>query len=262
MTEEVRVVCADPAGNITILVLDEINQGDRVTVANRLLGYPKWKAEQVGFVVPAVRGGAGRLEMMGGEFCGNAARSFGYYLATQREMSEGTLAVEISGTQKLLSVSADTVRHTAWTQMPIPHGVEQIRILDAEVFPMVRMDGILHVILEHRQPEERLTRFILEAVRRTYHPEALGVLYVNGSDMKPVVYVAATDTLVHENSCGSGSIAYAYYLAGRQLTGTCREAIRQPGGIIETTLVKEAGKVKVCKMGGRIELSAPVTVRL
>ena len=183
MTEEVRVVCADPAGNITILVLDEVNQGDRITVANRLLGYPEWKAEQVGFVVPAVHGGAGRLEMMGGEFCGNAARSFGYYLVSQRELSRGMVSVEISGTQELLPVSVDTVNHTAWIQMPVPYGMEQVRILGTEAFPMVRMDGILHVIIEHRRPDELLTGLILKAMRSMYHPEALGMLYVNGRDM-------------------------------------------------------------------------------
>lgn len=261
MAKEIRVVAANPAGNITILVLDEVNQGDRVTVANRLLGYPEWKAEQVGFVVPAQQGGEGRLEMMGGEFCGNATRSFGYYLAVQKKMRTGTVAVEVSGTAGLLTVSVDTKQHMAWTQMPVPYAIERLSGLDAGILPMVRMDGILHVIAEDIQPDTQTTEHILEYVRRAYAPEAAGIMYVHEKQMRPMVYVAATDTLVEENSCGSGSIAYAYYLARNQVTGVSREMFEQPGGCIETMIIKEAGEVRECRMGGVISISEPITVR-
>lgn len=262
MADEVHIVLADPAGNITLLVTDKIEQCDRVTIANRLLGIPDWKAEQVGFIVPSKMGGDGRLEMMGGEFCGNALRSFGYYMAVQKGLKQGVISAEISGAGEPLIVEADTERHIAWTQMPVPQRMDAVQIPGAGTYPFVVMDGIWHVILEHAVPSETLTECILNGIYAGENPEAVGIMYVQERQMTPVVYVAATDTLVHENSCGSGSIAYAYYLARNDITGTYHEKIRQPGGTIETALVKESGEVKRCSMGGRIGLSKPVTVRL
>ena len=72
---ELNVLRADPAGNITLFVLDPVPAGDRAGLAARLMAGSD--AEQVGFVCPPVMGGgcAGRMEMAGGEFCGNATRA-------------------------------------------------------------------------------------------------------------------------------------------------------------------------------------------
>ncbi len=262
MMQDVHVVVANPAGNITIMVLDEIRQNEKLYIATRLLGYPEWNAEQVGFVVSPVHGGMGRLEMMGGEFCGNATRSYGYYLAAVRGMTEGAVLVELSGTDALLQVDANLREQTAWTQMPVPHKIEQIYLSEIGTVPVIHMDGILHIIMEDIVPLDRMTQQIIEEMNRIYRPPATGVLYVQGQNLHPMVYVKATNTLVAENSCGSGSIAYAYYLARNTVTGICCASIEQPGGMIETEIVKEAGEIKTCRMGGQISMSAIMTVRL
>ena len=73
-----EIVCANPAGNITIFVLNPPRgKAERVQTAETLMVDPDLKAEQVGFVYPpATPSGLWRLEMAGGEFCGNASRSF------------------------------------------------------------------------------------------------------------------------------------------------------------------------------------------
>jgi diaminopimelate epimerase len=83
-----EIVIADPAKNITVLTLTPVPPEERARVAGALLNDPSLKAEQVGFVIPPPHGAPlwrgstlWSLEMMGGEFCGNAARSFGLYVA-------------------------------------------------------------------------------------------------------------------------------------------------------------------------------------
>ena len=267
---EINVIVADPAGNITLFVKNNIAKCDRVSVANQLLGNPLWKAEQVGFIAEPQMGGTGRLEMMGGEFCGNAMRSFGYYLASEQHMTKGSMQVEISGSTKLHSVDFDIEKHRAMAEMPVPMGMNSVIIPGVGILPVVEMEGITHVIAEGESPSETFTTQVLRFFYQkqgdnrdqNHTPEALGIMYADGLHMNPVVYVAATDSLVYENSCGSGSIAYAYYRAEDMMTGTRHERIVQPGGVIETTIVKEAGRVKQCLMGGPVELSEPVTVRL
>ena len=72
---ELEIVRADPAGNITVFVLSPVEDRDeRAAAVSALMADPALKAEQVGFVLqPLNVADPWRLEMMGGEFCGNAA---------------------------------------------------------------------------------------------------------------------------------------------------------------------------------------------
>ena len=63
--------------------------------------------------------------------------------------------------------------------------------------------------------------------------DAQGVLFVQGGRMTPLVYVPATDTRVWESSCGSGTVALAWYLARRFADGTHVFAFDEPGGRLE-----------------------------
>jgi diaminopimelate epimerase len=105
-----NIVRADPAGNITIFVLDQIEDPRlRLDLAKALLAEPSLKAEQVGFVSPpgypaGRKSPRWRLEMMGGEFCGNAARSFGLYVA--REAAAGGAAQGGTGDGRVAQTAA------------------------------------------------------------------------------------------------------------------------------------------------------------
>ncbi|MCL2271001.1 MAG: hypothetical protein FWC24_06635, partial [Treponema sp.] len=96
---EIEIARADPAGNITVFVLSRLGSAERARAAKALLADPDLKAEQVGFVTaPAVKEGIWRLEMAGGEFCGNASRSFGLLVAAECGLTgKHVLSVEISG---------------------------------------------------------------------------------------------------------------------------------------------------------------------
>ena len=73
---KVKIRVADPAGNITIFVMTPLERSQYAEAANQLLEQKKYKAEEVGFVEEK-EDGTLHMQMMGGEFCGNATRSFG-----------------------------------------------------------------------------------------------------------------------------------------------------------------------------------------
>lgn len=71
---KLNVLRADPAGNITLFVLDPIERERRAALAAELMRrLPDMKIDQVGFACPADADTDGRMEMMGGEFCGPPA---------------------------------------------------------------------------------------------------------------------------------------------------------------------------------------------
>lgn len=79
---KLHVVLADPAGNRTALVEERaVKESSKREISRRLLEDASLAIEQVGYFRMEGAGSPAHLEMMGGEFCGNAARSFGLFLA-------------------------------------------------------------------------------------------------------------------------------------------------------------------------------------
>ena len=107
-----NVLRANPAGNITLFVLDPVPSGDRADVAARLMSLPGSDVEQVGFLCPPLQGGQGRMEMAGGEFCGNATRAFGM-LTAQRLGGLSQVLVEVSGCPGPVTVDVDWTSRSA-----------------------------------------------------------------------------------------------------------------------------------------------------
>ncbi|MCB5943064.1 hypothetical protein LJB68_16170, partial [bacterium 210820-DFI.6.52] len=71
-----------------------IKKENYFSVSNDILNKSNLKAEQVGFVKRPIMDGEARLEMMGGEFCGNALRSFGMIISKNRSIEKGNVKVE------------------------------------------------------------------------------------------------------------------------------------------------------------------------
>lgn len=249
---------ADPAGNITAIVLSPTVPGDRVRISREILALGR--AEQVGFLTEPILGGDCRLEMMGGEFCGNAARSLGYLTAlTRHETGTHTLAVEISGAPAPVPVTTDLDRGRAWANMPLPLDLIRTEVV-GQAWPTVRCPGICHLIAE-RPPEAGFLAEALAALA-AFRPEAAGVMFLEGDKLTPAVYVRSTDSLVWESSCGSGSTACGWYLAQKAPDGQHTYRFREPGGVIETAVTKAEGSVTRVFMGGPLSLSEPAELEL
>jgi diaminopimelate epimerase len=289
-----EIITADPAGNITVFVLGQVRDRDRVV--RRIMADGDLRAEQAGFVVPPLSpAGRWRLEMMGGEFCGNAARSFGL-LAARLLGLEGKAAVtvETSGMDRPLTVRVDMdaapgpgapAAAVAGAPGPDPEGFggsaeldipgplrETSILLEGQTLPMLVFDGITHVIAPDMAPERGRFEAIKKAAEAACGPEAaeagaaaLGVMFWDRREqfMTPAVYVYRSETLVFESSCGSGSAALAVWLDREAASsaaaapgdrGEGRYSIRQPGGIIETRVARRDGGLSV-SIGGRVTLS-------
>jgi diaminopimelate epimerase len=92
--------------------------------------------------------------------------------------------------------------------------------------------------------------------------DALGVMFYDSQKqfICPAVYVAATDSLVFESSCGSGSAALAAWKAAELHDGEYRYDAAQPGGIIEVRVSKRAGEISGITIGGPVGLSTRMRV--
>ena len=249
-----RVLYADPAGNITAIVRGAASE-DRADIVREIL--KQNRAEQVGFEVQPQHGACGRLEMMGGEFCGNAARSFGFLKAAEQwESGVHTVGIEISGAEQIVSVCADLDAQTAFAQMPLPLECCSCEV-DGFAYPVVRMEGISHLIAENTEPSELFVSHALAAAKKLKW-DAFGILFLQKNHMTPVVYVKQSDSLVWESSCGSGSLACGWYLAKRMtgpIDGKTGFAFSQPGGRIDVELQVKDGTVLSATMGGSLRLS-------
>jgi histidine racemase len=100
---KIRTVQADPSGNITLFVLDPVPLEQRRDINEKLLSGDT-ALEQVGCL--SLVDGQPKVEMMGGEFCGNATRSAGAYALHTLGKKEGDFQVTCSGCSTPLPVHA------------------------------------------------------------------------------------------------------------------------------------------------------------
>jgi diaminopimelate epimerase len=258
------IVSANPAGNITIFVLNgqELGARERTEAVKCLLDDKTLRAEQVGFVYEPVKGGdLWRLTMMGGEFCGNAARSFGLLAAKKMGLhGKHRITVEVSGAARPVYVDVDCETGDAAAAIPPPH-TNSISIPQSASggLPVYQFDGITHVIAENTVPNEVSffkIKDLLEA-RNGKIQDALGVMFYDTAEnmMRPAVYVRATGTLIFESSCGSGTAALACCHFKDKPDGENIMPVHQPGGIITARIIKQGGEVKQIWIGGLVTIS-------
>ena len=126
---ELNILRADPAGNITIFVLDQVEKAQRAAIAEKIMAIPALKAEQVGYVCPAEDDADGHMEMMGGEFCGNATRAYGMYIARQKG-GLSSVKLRVSGCDHIVTAQVDLETGTARAEMPCPRSVQLVKVID------------------------------------------------------------------------------------------------------------------------------------
>ncbi len=255
---EMKIRVADPAGNVTIFVMSPVERKDYPAVSRELLCMEELHSEQVGFVEKH-EDGSFHMEMMGGEFCGNATRSFGYLLSMLSGKEEREVLVDVSGSDKQLKVAVDLEKGTARTQMPLPAGIREISV-ENEKFSMVMFDGICHIIVNAAPKSQEFVDEVIRQAKEVCICDAYGVMFLEGQKMTPVVYVESTTSMVWESSCGSGSMGAAVYLSKDAQDGEFAYELHQPGGIIEAFVKKEGGKVLSCEMGGPVTISEEMKV--
>ncbi len=258
---EYTVAVLDPAGNVTAIVCSDVPAAERARVAAQILRLPELGIEQVAFLTAPRSGGEIRLEMMGGEFCGNALRCAGFYQAL-RNGAQGKSCVfaEISGADGVQPVMADTAEGTASTVMPLPLSVQPAGWADVQA-TRVTFAGITHFVIDCAQPDETLVQ---RAIAAAPEASAVGAIFLDRAhgSIKPVVFVRETASCVAENSCASGSVATAVVLTADFADGITEIGIGQPGGTLEVGVQRTDGAVTGLSIGGAVRLTQTLTVTL
>lgn len=246
----IRYIPADPAGNLTGFVMTKVALRRRAALAARMMALCPEGFEQIAFVdEESLHTPLPRMDMMGGEFCGNATRAFALLAAGERG-ADGMreMRVSVSGADAPVRVALEG--QSAYADMPLPHEAVYAPICGRRV-PIVRMEGIDHAVLLDRAPSEGDARAVLAAMPSQ---DAQGVLFVQGRKMTPFVHVAATDTSVWESSCGSGSVALAWLLAQEKADGEHAFAFEEPGGTLSVRILMRGGQAVRAVMGGAVTL--------
>lgn len=244
-----EIVLANPSGNITALVKTNVAPTLRRKVAAALMRRDNLKIQQVAFITPPRFGAQGRIEMAGGEFCGNALRCFGYYLASQRGES-ATVRAEISGIDEVLSVAANLITQSAQASMPVPHKIESI-VLGANPSYLVWMQGIVHAVV-YSAPDPTLISELSKT--KVGLQKAFGIMFLQKEtmEMTPLVHVTEIATTVWEGSCASGSVAAAAVLSRELPGGLIKYTLSQPAGAISVSVFKETGHIRQIILDGKI----------
>lgn len=274
---QLHYVKLNPSGNTTVLILDPVPEDQLADVARRVMDGQSLCAEQVGFCRPAADSRAVlRMHMAGGEFCGNASRSFAVWLAlggletlgkayALRPMPQGgrKIDIEVSGHNGILSVDVQGNGSQngcfAAVDMPLPLAVEHGESRELGPYSMVRFEGITHLVLPAAAPDADLlpaARCLLRS--RGVQSMDLGLMFLDEKNarMTPLVCIEAVGSQVWESSCGSGSVAAACAMADRSGRDVCDLTLHQPGGSLCVSAEREGGRIIRARLAGDVAISS------
>lgn len=206
---------------MTALVTSAVPFSIRKKIADEIMK-TEAACEQVGFLS---FNDCVELDMTGGEFCGNAV-----------------MCAAAAGFLK--DKSADTVNSGQSMKVRICGAEYQVNVLqlsskdfECKLFTNTVPEGIKHTVVEGL-PEKKQAEAEIKALPGE---EAKGMMFLNGTDLIPLVYVPKADTLFWENSCASGSLAVGQYLY---------EKTKKP---VDVELSMPGGKLSVkCDEGGLV----------
>lgn len=267
---EIRFVKMNPAQNMTVLVESEVERGHHERVAQELMSYGSVFAEQVGFIEKPINQEAlARLQMMGGEFCGNATMSLAAFLASEKHLPSDETAqilLESSGLDGLVAVSVrpEEGQVRCWLELPPPVAISDVTLKSGDSLyqaTMVDFDGIIHFVLPFEPVVEEDMRSWAEANlinwAKDYRAEAVGLILFNQEkcSINPLVLVKPTATLIWERGCGSGSAAVGAVMAAKAQNFISSE-VSQPGGVISVTADYLKGRVSTITIGCSIKMAA------
>lgn len=267
---------ANPSGNTTIFVTSPVPRHLYSSIASMIMKPEYLASEQVGYIEPSKKVQNGfHLEMMAGEFCGNASRCFAAWqvmngiLQTNNNIDKTiSLNLDVSGTDSLLSayveITNDVHTYEVAVEMPLPKKVVLGKDQHLGEYGIVDFDGIVHVVLQDVTPAsqyiERASRLLNDS---GLSDSAVGLMFLNMKSrpisMTPLVYIRSLESLVWENSCGSGSSAVAAILAHKIHCDITRK-IRQPGGDLTVSVRWDDNQIRKIYLSGQIHFSSEGTL--
>ncbi|WP_405728429.1 hypothetical protein [Anaerotignum sp.] len=270
---ELKFIKASPTENMTLLIESPVPREKHLEVAEKLIAYGSVYAEQAGYIEePQDPRAEKRLQMMAGEFCGNASLSLAAALAEEKDLSVGEeteIVLEVSGADRLVNchLRKEEKGFFGKVAMPLPKAIEYKKfLLEGETYelPVVVFEGISHIIVP-------ASLWGAEGVRKAElaakewageMPAAFGILLFEEEkgECQPLVSVQGV-TLIWERGCGSGTSAVGAYLAmkaGKSLS----VSLKQPGGVMGAEVSVENGKITSLQITGKVSIVAKGTAYL
>lgn len=258
-----------PGGNDTMLIKGIVKESLRKPLNDIAMKfYPN--IEQVGFYSYSPIKKLGRLEMAGGEFCGNALRSLAYLLLKGKK---GEIRFKVSGVNRLLKAGVSR-KNIAYTQMPIMDGVSSVARLGNNLW-QVDLEGISHLItVSSKKLGPKKAKIIAKGLlKRTGLLEskpASGVMFIRQSkfnsetDSEPVVWVRDIQTFFYETACASGTAAIGLWSSLQDKNQNTTLQVKQPSGSFIKVKVQKAkaqftdvfieGSIKILKQRGKLSI--------
>ncbi|WP_213973882.1 hypothetical protein [Tepidanaerobacter acetatoxydans] len=238
-----------PAQNTTVLITSYCPRSYYSAVAEKAMNYDYLHAEQVGFIVPpSKKDSVIRLEMAGGEFCGNATLSAAAYVRYKGLNDKENFSIDVSGAAEPIRCRVEKVGTYYYNTSCIMPPAKRIDEMELELQGktikgyIVEFEGISHFVLEAKEEFVEYSE-VTHALKKAVDTNAIGVIpYETIRDdtykIKPFVHVKEINSNVFERGCGSGSLALGTYL--KRVRGISREIrVVQPGGVIRVGIADE-----------------------
>lgn len=233
-----------PGGNDTALVEGLVKEIKKRRYINDQIMRLYPRIEQVGFINNDLK--KPKLEMAGGEFCGNATRSAAFLILKGKP---GQIYIKVSGVKKKL-LAGVTNKFEAFAQMPIYKKPRIINDPNNSNGYIVELEGITQYInLSNDEIINVSEKKIKIKAKKTINKLCLnkylaaGVVYVSKNlSITPIVWVKKINTLFLETACGSATVAVGQILAMKKSSSIKNISIGQPSGLSIKVSVNFDGK--------------------
>lgn len=256
----------DPTGNITGLVENPVDESLRAFAARPLM-QAEPDMEQVGFVSPCGEADI-RLDMAGGEFCGNASLSAAALWLSRHGGESARVRVSVSGAENAVSAFVRKTGDNCYAgtvDMPLPLSAE-MRELPVPggglCLPVVRFPGISHVIAPGDMSPAQ-AEAVIAYWCEVLGAEALGIMLWSpeGESLRPLVWVPGAETLCWERSCASGSSAVGAWAALSSGAGVSL-SLKQSGGTLGVEAEISGGRIRSLRLSGQVRLGDTKTLEI
>lgn len=263
---DIQFVKVSPNQNMTLLIETPTPRAKQLEIAKTLMAYHFVYAEQAGYIEPPQNPNAmARLQMMAGEFCGNATLALAAYLFSKEHppiLAQKTIPLEVSGTDGIVycHMQKTEQQFIGTLEMPLPLSVEQKTFTlhdTAYTLQTVCFAGIWHIIVPKSLWAEHATAYAEQAAdawQQQIDADAFGILIWDeqSSVLQPLVCVKQA-SLIWERGCGSGTCAIGILTALQQKSDVSLD-IQQTGGIMHVSVSYD----KDCITS--VQLSVPITI--
>ncbi len=270
---ELQFIKTSPTENMTLLIETPVPREQHLEVAEKLIAYGSVYAEQAGYIEePENTLAEKRLQMMAGEFCGNASLSLAAVLAAEKDLAVGEeteIILEVSGADSLVrcQMKKEETGFSGRVAMPLPKAIEHKKFhLEGETYELdvVVFEGISHIIVPTSLWDKNAVEKaeLAAKVWAEEMPAAFGILLFDEEkgELKPLVSVQGA-TLIWERGCGSGTSAIGAYLVEKEGKSVSVN-LKQPGGIMGAEVSVKNGKIESLHITGKVSIVAKGTAYL